>query len=81
MEHVEVWRELERKHGLQTGRVEGNERSFGGFPYFIMTMFNFDRQMDMSRLHETWGEEKVETDAEGAWWTAFERFRKAKIIP
>ncbi|EON67348.1 hypothetical protein W97_06601 [Coniosporium apollinis CBS 100218] len=81
VEHVETWRELEQKHGLQKGRVEGNERSFGGFPYFIMTMFNFDRQMDMSKLHETWGDEKVETDAKGAWWTAFERFRRAKIIP
>ncbi|KAF1990415.1 hypothetical protein K402DRAFT_348521 [Aulographum hederae CBS 113979] len=78
--HLEEWKELETKHGLVGGRV-GNDRSFGGFPYFIMTMFNFDRHMDMGKTHKTWGKAKEETDAKGAWWTAFERFRRAKIIP
>lgn len=59
----------------------GNERSFGGFQYFIMTMFNFDRDLDMSKVHSTWGKEKIETDAKGAWWVAFDRFREARIIP
>lgn len=79
-EHVAEWQELEKKHGLVTGRV-GNERSFGGFPYFIMTMFNFDRHLDMTKTHEMWGVDKEEVDTKGAWWTAFDRFRKAKIIP
>jgi len=79
-EHVEGWKKLENEHGLQTGRV-GNDRSFGGFPYFIMTMFDFDRQLDMRKCHEAWGDSVEETDAKGAWWKAFERFRKAKIIP
>ncbi|RDW77751.1 hypothetical protein BP6252_05804 [Coleophoma cylindrospora] len=79
-EHLEQWKELETQSGLQTGRV-GNERSFGGFQYFIMTMFDFDRQLDMSKMHEAWGKGVEETDIKGAWWTAFDRFRKAKIIP
>ncbi|KAH7133400.1 hypothetical protein B0J13DRAFT_562310 [Dactylonectria estremocensis] len=79
-DHTEEWKAVEKKHGLVTGRV-GNERSFGGFPYFIMTMFNFDRHLDMSQTHEMWGDAKEEVDTKAAWWTAFDRFRKAKIIP
>lgn len=79
-DHLEQWKALEKEKGLQTGRV-GNERSFGGFQYFIMTMFNFDRDLDMSKVHSTWGKEKIETDAKGAWWVAFDRFREARIIP
>ncbi|KAK7417116.1 hypothetical protein QQZ08_011742 [Neonectria magnoliae] len=79
-DHVEQWKEVEKKYGLVTGRV-GNERSFGGFPHFIMTMFNFDRNLDMSQTHEMWAEAKEEVNTTTAWWTAFNRFRKAKIIP
>ncbi|KXJ86802.1 hypothetical protein Micbo1qcDRAFT_218528 [Microdochium bolleyi] len=79
-DHFAEWQELERKHGLKTGRV-GNDRSYGGFPYFIMTMFNFDRPLDMTKTHKLMGKEKEETDAKCAWWTAFDRFRAAKIIP
>ena len=80
IDHREQWEALEKEHDLQTGRV-GNERSYSGFPYFIMTMFNFDRQLDMSKMHKAWGKAVEETDAKGAWWTAFDRFRRAKIIP
>lgn len=80
VENRERWLALEKKFGLQTGRV-GNDRSFGGFPYFIMTMFNFERPLDMTKMHKAWGSAKEETDTKGAWWTAFDRFRKAKIIP
>ncbi|KAK4941420.1 hypothetical protein LTR10_018689 [Elasticomyces elasticus] len=80
VDNRERWLALEKKFGLQTGRV-GNERSFGGFPYFIMTMFNFERPLDMTKMHKAWGSGKEETDTKGAWWTAFDRFRKAKIIP
>ena len=74
------WVQLEKQHDLQPGRV-GNDRSYGGFPYFIMTMFNFDRNLDMTKMHQAWGSATEETDAKGAWWTAFDRFRKARIIP
>ena len=80
IDHRKQWEALEEEHSLQTGRI-GNERSFGGFPYFIMTMFNFDRQLDMSKMHKVWGKDVEETDVKGAWWKAFDRFRKAKIIP
>lgn len=76
-ENREKWLELEKKHGLQPGRV-GNDRSYGGFPYFIMTMFNFDRQIDLGKMHSIY---KEEVSTENAWYLAFDRFRKAKIIP
>ncbi|OBT58421.1 hypothetical protein VE04_01322 [Pseudogymnoascus sp. 24MN13] len=79
-QHMVRWKELETKYGLQTGRV-GNERSSGGFQHFIMSMFDFDRQLDMRRAHEAWGDMKEELDEEGSWWMTFDRFRKAKIIP
>jgi hypothetical protein len=79
-QHLREWQELERKYGLQTGRV-GNERSFGGFQYFIMSLLDFDRQLDLSKMHNAWGEAKIEIDVAGSWWTTFDRFRKAKIIP
>jgi hypothetical protein len=79
-DHFEQWQELEKKHGLATGRV-GNKRSFGGFSHFIITMLNFDRQMDMSKCHKMMGDAKVDYSTEDSWGTALERFRKAKIIP
>jgi hypothetical protein len=79
-DHLAEWQEVEKKYGLKTGRV-GNDRSFTGFPYFIMTMFNFDRHLDMSKTHEMMGDSTEEVDTKAAWWTAFDRFRQAKIIP
>ncbi|QDS70283.1 hypothetical protein FKW77_007900 [Venturia effusa] len=78
--HLEEWEKMAEENGLKGGRV-GNDRSFGGFPYAIMTMFDFDRQLDMTKTHEAWGSGVEETDTKGAWWTVFERFRQAKIIP
>lgn len=81
-EHLQQWKELEKKHNLASGRV-GNDRSLAGFQYFIMTMFNFDRQLDLTQQHKAWsqGGKVEEADSKQAWWTAFDRFRKAKIIP
>jgi len=79
-EHVDEWRKLEKKHSLVTGRV-GNDLSYQGFPYFIMTMFNFDRHLDITKELKAWGSKKEEIDTKEAWYTAFDRFRKAKIIP
>jgi hypothetical protein len=78
--HLSEWADLEKKHGLQTGRVS-NEKGVNMFWYFIMYMFNFDRQLDMSKTHMAWGERTEESDTKHSWWTAFERFRKAKVIP
>lgn len=79
-DHYEQWSALETKHGLKGGRV-GNQRSFGGFAYYIMTMFNFDRQLDMTKCFEMMGDDKVEYTTKEAFYTAFNRFRAAKIIP
>lgn len=81
-EHIQQWKEMERKYSLAGGRV-GNDRSLAGFDYFIMTMFDFDRQLDMSKGLKAWnqGGKAEEVDTKTAWWTAFERFREAKIIP
>ncbi|KAJ2895273.1 hypothetical protein MKZ38_006738 [Zalerion maritima] len=78
--HVEEWKKLEAKHGLQSGRV-GNNRSYGGFAHFIMSMFDFDRHLDMTKCHEMMGEAAEEIDSKTAWYTAFDRFKKAEIIP
>jgi hypothetical protein len=79
-DHFTQWKKLEQEKGLQSGRVD-NERSFGGFQYYIMTTFDFNRDLEMSKMHQAWGSSLEETDVKGAWWKAFDRFRKAKIIP
>jgi hypothetical protein len=79
-ENVEEWKKLEKEHCLVTGRV-GNDRSYLGFPYFIMTMFDFDRNLDLTNELKAWGDRKEEIDTKEAWYKAFDRFRKAKIIP
>ncbi|CAK4031927.1 Hypothetical predicted protein [Lecanosticta acicola] len=78
--HLEQWTEIEERYGLATGRV-GNDRSLGGFQYFIMTMFDFDRHLDMAKMHAAWGDKKEEVGSKEVWWTAFQRYRNAKIIP
>jgi hypothetical protein len=79
-EHVSDWHDLEKKYGLKTGRV-GNDIGVNGVDYFLMSMFDFDRHLDMTKLHELMGDAKLETDVKGAWWTAFDRFRESNIIP
>ncbi len=82
-DHLAEWKKLEENRGLTTGRV-GNDRSLGIFHYFIMTLLSFDRQLDLSKMHKAWnaGDGKAEEiDIKAAWWTSFERFREAKIIP
>lgn len=81
-EHFDAWKKVEEEYKLVTGRV-GNGRSFGGFPYFIMTMFNFDRHLDLSRTNKAWANAESWTSAhvEKAWYDSFDRFRSAGIIP
>ena len=83
-EHIEEWKSIEKKYGLATGRV-GNDRSLALFQYFIMSLLSFDRQMDLTKMHKAWnsgnGKGVEEIDAKQCWWTAFQRFRDAKIIP
>ena len=80
VDNYNEWKEMEKRHGLKTGRV-GNDKSYGDFARVMMTLCDIDRQLDMSKTHAMMGSAKVETDIRGAWWTAFDRFRRAKIIP
>ncbi|KAI9371742.1 hypothetical protein BJX61DRAFT_548093 [Aspergillus egyptiacus] len=80
LENRDRWFEMERKYGLKTGRA-GNDRSLAVVPNFLMSQFDFDRQVDLSKMHQAWGEAKEEIDIQGAWHTAFDRFRAARIIP
>ncbi|RDW65634.1 SDR family oxidoreductase [Aspergillus mulundensis] len=79
-ENRERWFELERKYGLKGGRV-GNEKSLTIVSNFLMNQFDFDRQIDLTKMHRAWGDAKEETDVQGAWHVAFDRFRAANIIP
>ncbi|KAF4820173.1 Short chain dehydrogenase sirQ [Colletotrichum siamense] len=78
-DHIDEWKALEQRHGLVSGRV-ANDRSFGGFASFIMTMLNFDRQLDLSKCHEMWGSSTEEIDTRQSWYTTLDRFKKARII-
>lgn len=84
LDHLSEWKEVEKKYGLATGRV-GNDRSLAIFQYFIMTLLSFDRQLDLTNMHKAWnsgsGNGVEEVDSKECWWTAFQRFRDAKIIP
>lgn len=80
-ENRDKWFEMEKKYKLKGGRVE-NEKSLTMVPVFLMRMFDFDRELDLSKTHEAWGDAKEETDVQGGWHAAaFDRFRAAKIIP
>ena len=47
--------------------------------YFIMTMFDFDRQMSMEASHKAGYAEEIRTPE--TWKIAFDRMRQAKVIP
>jgi hypothetical protein len=72
------WDELAAKHSLRSGMVDNNI-SNPGFQYFIMTAFDFDRQISMDAARSVGFKEEMDTKQ--AWWGALERFRKAKVIP
>lgn len=37
--------------------------------------FDFDRKLDMLKVHKAWGSSAEETCTKGAWWTVFGGFR------
>lgn len=86
IKHIEKWKEMEKKHDLVGGHIV-NDRTFiepthgVGVIYGLTNLLNFDRQLDMTRCHEMWGSSKEEIDTKGSWYTVFDRFRKARIIP
>ncbi|PVI05890.1 hypothetical protein DM02DRAFT_724671 [Periconia macrospinosa] len=77
-EHRKEWDELEREHGLKKGSVD-SDITHPGFQYFIMTMFDFDRQMSMEASRQVGYTEEIRTPE--TWKIAFDRMRMAKVIP
>lgn len=76
--HGEEWARLARTHGLRLGSLD-NEMANPGFQRYIMSLFTFDRTMSLEAMRGVGFAE--EADEQTAWFCAFERFRKAKIIP
>jgi len=71
-----TWQELAQKHNLKEGIME----SFSWpFLYFVMTVFDFDRQYDLTSARKAGFEETIDTVK--GYTTAFERMRNANIIP
>lgn len=72
-----VWHDIAAKHGLKTGIFE----KYGwGFLDGATIAFDFDRQYDMTAAREAGFTEHVDTVNDG-FVLAFERMRKARIIP
>lgn len=80
VDHMEEWKEVERKHALKTGHID-NERSIDAFPRIMMGLFEFNRHQDMEKTYSMMGQWKEEADTRQTWWTAFDRLRAARVIP
>jgi hypothetical protein len=80
--HMAEWKELEKKQGLQPGYAGANTKVAAGFQYFIMTLLNFDRQMDTTnKFHRAWGKSTIQLSEKESWSQTFDRFKEAKVIP
>ncbi|KAK4506324.1 hypothetical protein PRZ48_000054 [Zasmidium cellare] len=71
-----TWQKIVQKHGLKKGILE---KFSWPFLHFVMSVFDFDRQYDLSAARKVGFEEKIDT-VEG-YRVAFERMREARIIP
>ncbi|KAF9888470.1 hypothetical protein FE257_008577 [Aspergillus nanangensis] len=80
-EHQDQWVAMEKKYGLQTGHLLGDNISLAHVSYFLMSQFDFDRQVDLTEMHRVWGEATEERNIQEGWFTTFDRFKTAKIIP
>ena len=76
--HIDVWHKLEEKYGLKKG-IADSDLTFKGFEYFLLTLFDFDRQYDMTKMYDTGFKE--ERDVMQAWGLVFDRMKAAKMIP
>ena len=76
--HRKKWDELENKYNLKKGSVD-SDIAHPGFQYYIMTMFDFDRQMSLEAAKQIGFTEEMATP--DTWKIAFDRMRAAKVIP
>lgn len=74
--NVNAWKKLAQKHGLKEIVVE--EQNWP-FVHFMLVDFDFDRQYDLTRSREVGFKE--ETDTADGYVKAWEKMRKAKILP
>jgi hypothetical protein len=77
-DHIDEWKELEKEHGLKHGIAISDVRQ-PKFDVGCLELANFDRQYDMSKLQDSGFKESFSTMQ--TWGPAFDRMRKAKIIP
>ncbi|KAH6867406.1 hypothetical protein B0T10DRAFT_569446 [Thelonectria olida] len=78
-EHMPVWEAMEKKYGLQSGHAN-SPRIYPGFEYWLLTMFDTDRQYDMSKMYDEVGFTE-ERDTAQSWGGVFDRMARARIIP
>ena len=80
-ENQDRWVDMEKQYELRGGLVKGRSRGVQGICHFLMNRFDYDRQLDLTKMHRVWGKNTEEKDVKEAWYVAFDRFRKAKMIP
>jgi hypothetical protein len=77
-EHMDVWKDVERKYGLKIGIADSIFYS-KRFEFALLSLFDFDRQFDMRKVYGSGFEEERTTKE--AWGGVFDRMKSAKIIP
>lgn len=77
-EHMDAWKELGKKRELKTGNAESLRR-VPGFMYAMLSLFDFDREYDMTKIYSTgFTEERTTIEA---WGKVFDRMKEGRIIP
>lgn len=74
--NMETWKSMAEKQGLKNDIMENFSWPF---LYFVMTVFDFDRQYDLGAAESVGFKENIDTVK--GYTTAFDRMREAKIIP
>ncbi|KAI0006850.1 hypothetical protein F4779DRAFT_546074 [Xylariaceae sp. FL0662B] len=77
-ENMATWEAMEKKYGLRTGQAD-SPITLPGLELVFLTLFDFDRHYDMTKIYDTGFSEQ--RDTQRAWGDSFDRMKKAKIIP
>lgn len=77
--HLDTWKQIEKKHGLQSGFAD-SPIAFPRFEYVVFNLFDFDREYDMTKMYEVAGFKEERTSAQ-TYSGVFDRMKAAKIIP
>ncbi|CAK7242297.1 MAG: hypothetical protein STHCBS139747_003784 [Sporothrix thermara] len=78
-DNIATWNHMEAKYGLQPGHAD-SPHIFPGFEYFLISLFDQDRQYDMTKMYDVAGFQE-ERDTTHAWGRVFDHMRAAKILP